>query len=174
MIKKKYFIHNNFVKGLFLVGLMFIAIANLTAETIEDIYIRGLRLGQQGELKAAELHFKNALAINPFYIPARRVLDITNDSQQGLVNRETAAVLFNGTEYIRKSEFTAAINEFQKAVKNVPGYYLAHHNLGTAYYEDGQNSKAITQYKEALKLNSCYSYTHNNLGLAYARSNKPY
>ena len=174
MNKKKYFIHNNFVKGLFLVGLMFIAIANLTGETIEEIYVRGLRSGQQGELNAAELHFKNALAINPFYIPARRALDIINDSQRALVDRETAAVLFTGTEYIRESEFTAAIDEFQKAVKNVPGYYLAHHNLGSAYYEDGQTSKAITQYKEALKLNPRYSYTHNNLGLAYARINRPY
>ncbi|MGD2087031.1 MAG: HEAT repeat domain-containing protein [Candidatus Aminicenantes bacterium] len=175
MIKEKYFIHNRVIKSIFLVCFLLISIAPcLIAETIIDVYIRGLRSGQQGEVKAAELHFKNALAINPFYIPARRALDIINDFQQGLVDSVNAAILFNGTEYFRKAEFTDAINEFEKAVKNVPNYYLAHHNLGTAYYEDGQNAKAITQYKEALKLNPRYSYTHNNLGLAYVRSNRPY
>ena len=170
MILKKYFI-----KRLFLVGLILISISPCFAgETSEDIYVSGLRSGQQGELKAAELHFKNALAVNPLYIPARRALDIINDFQQGFVDGETAVILFNGTEYYRKSEYSAAIAEFQKAVKNASGYYLAHHNLGAAYYEDGQNSKAINQYKKALKLNSRYSYTHNNLGLAYARVNRPY
>jgi len=160
---------------MFLVCFLLISIAPcLTAETSEEIYLRGLRSGQQGEVKAAELHFRNALAINPFYIPARRALDIINDYQQGFVDGETAAVLFNGTEYFRKAEFTDAIDEFQTAIKNAPNYYLAHHNLGAAYYEDGQTSKAITQYKEALKLNPRYSYTHNNLGLAYVRSNRPY
>ncbi len=61
MIKK-----NNFVKDLFLVCFMFIALApnlTLTGETIEDIYLQGLRSGQQGEMKAAELLFKNALVV---------------------------------------------------------------------------------------------------------------
>ncbi len=174
MIKKTYFIFNRFVKGLFLVGLIFITIANLSGETIEDTYLRGLRSGQQGEMKTAEFLFKNALAVDLFYIPARRALDIINDFQRGLVDSPTAAILFIGMEYIQKSEFTAAINEFEKAVKNVPNYYLAHHNLGIAYYDDGQNSQAITQYIEALKLNSRYPYTHNNLGLAYVMDNRPY
>jgi HEAT repeat protein len=175
MIKRKYLIHNIFTKSMLSVWFILIFIApGLSAETPEDIYTRGLGLGQQGELKAAELLFKNALAIDPFYIPARRALDIINDFQQGLVDSGTAVILFNGTEYFRKAEFAAAIDEFEKAVKNAPKYYLAHHNLGTAYYEDGQNSKAITQLKEALKLNPRYPYTHNNLGLAYTRGNNPY
>lgn len=174
MNEKEHLIDTNFIKSLFLVGLLFIAIVNLTGETSEELYIRGVRSGQQGEMKAAELHFKNALAIDPFYIPARRALDIINDSQQGLVDSHTAAILFNGTEYFRKAEFIDAINEFEKAVKNFPNYYLAHHNLGVAYYEDGQNSMAITQYIEALRLNPRYPYTHNNLGLAYTRSKRPY
>jgi HEAT repeat protein/lipoprotein NlpI len=170
MIKK-----NNFVKDLFLVCFMLISLAaNLSGETIEDIYLQGLRSGQQGEMRAAELLFKNALAIDPFYIPARRALDIINDFQQGLVDSQTAVILFNGTEYFQKTDFTAAINEFEKAVKNAPKYYLAHHNSGSAYYEDGQNSKAITLFIEALRLNPRYPYTHNNLGLAYFRDNKPY
>ena len=174
MNEKKHLIDTNFTKSLFLVGLLFITIANLNGETSEDIYLRGLKPGQQGEMKAAELLFKNALAVDLFYIPARRALDIINDFQRGLVDSRTAAILFNGMEYIQKLEFTAAINEFEKAVKNVPNYYLAHHNLGIAYYEDGQNSKAITQYIEALKLNPRYPYTHNNLGLAYVMDNRPY
>jgi HEAT repeat protein len=174
MNEKKPLIDTNFIKIVFLVGWLFIAIVNLTAETSEEIYVRGLKSGQQGELKAAELLFKSSLAIDPFYIPARRALDIINDYQQGFVDGETAAVLFNGTEYFRKAEFTDAINQFEKAVKNVPNYYLAHHNLGTAYYEDGQNSKAITLFMQALKLNPRYPYTHNNLGLACFRGNRPY
>jgi HEAT repeat protein len=174
MNEKKHLIDTNFIKSLFLVALLFIAIVNLTGETSEEIYARGLRSGQQGELNAAELLFKNALAIDPFYIPARRALDIINDFQQGMVDSGTAATLFNGTEYFRKAEFTDAIDEFEKAVKNAPNYYLAHHNLGSAYYEDGQNSKAIPLFLEALKLNPRYPYTHNNLGLAFVRANRPY
>jgi len=174
MNEKKHLIDTNFMITIFLVGLLFIAIINLTGETCEEIYVRGLRAGRQGELIAAELLFKNALAIDPFHIPARRALDIINDFQQGKVDSASAVILFNGTEYFRKAEFTDAIEEFEKAVKNVPHYYLALHNLGTAYYEDGQNAKAIPLFLDALKLNALYPYTHNNLGLAYVRGNRPY
>jgi len=175
MTKKQFPIKNIFILTLFLFWVTFIFTApHLSGQTIEDMYLRGLRSGQQGELRGAELHFKNALSMNPFYIPARRALDVINDFRHGLVDRETTVLLFNGMEYHRKWEFTTAINEYKRAVKNAPEYYLALHNLGVAYYEDGQNSRSITQYKKALKLNPRYPYTHNNLGLAYVRSNKPY
>ncbi len=167
MIKKQFSIKNIFILTLFSFWV-------LPGQTIEDTYLRGLRSGQQGELRGAELHFKNALSMNSFFIPARRALDVINDFRRGLVDRETAALLFNGMEYYRKNEYSAAIDEYKKAVKNAPRYYLALHNLGAAYYEDGQGSKGITQYEKALKLNPRYPYTQNNMGLAYFRSNKPY
>ena len=148
--------------------------AQSPGQSIENIYLNGLRLGQQGELTGAELYFKNALAANPFFIPARRALDLLKDFQNGIVQKETVTILFKGMEYFRKSEWNAAAYEFKKAAEKEPGYYMAFHNLGAAHFEDGKNSEAIAEFKKALKINPRYSYTHNNLGLAYERGKNPY
>ncbi|MCP4151770.1 MAG: tetratricopeptide repeat protein [bacterium] len=161
-------------RNLFLAALIIlIAVTFLNAETHEDKFFRGIRLGQKEELKAAELHFKNALAINPFYIPARRALDIINDHNDGKVNSVTAAILFEGIEFYRRAEWSSAILEYEKAVKKAPSYYLAHHNLGAACYEDGRSAKALHHQKKSIKINPRYPYSHNNLGLTYDRLNKP-
>ncbi len=46
----------------------------LHGESVKDIYLAGLKAGQQKDIEGAESYFIKALAADLFYIPARRSL----------------------------------------------------------------------------------------------------
>jgi len=69
-----------------------------------------------------------------------------------------------GDALIKKGQIDEAINQYQEAIRLIPGYAEAHYNLGTAFQKKGQIDEAISQFQEAIRLTPDYADAHNNLG----------
>ena len=72
--------------------------------------------------------------------------------------------LDSGASYAKKGQYSAAIVQYQKALKINPYNAEAHNNLGVALAGRGQIDDAIAHYQKALELNPEYAEVHNNFG----------
>jgi Flp pilus assembly protein TadD len=74
-----------------------------------------------------------------------------------------------GTLYVRHQQLTAAIGEFQTAVRLDPNYAIVRNNLGSAYFLIGQEALAIQEFLAALHIDGAYVSPLYNLASVYAR-----
>jgi tetratricopeptide (TPR) repeat protein len=155
---------------LFSVGL---AASAAETDTAQSLYKGGLEAGEKGRFTEAETRFARVLALDPWYVPARRALDLLADLRGGRTDGPSARLLFQGLVFQERLEWRQALARYEEAVRKRPGDYYARHNLAAAYFETGRNQEAIAQFEEASRLNPSYAYTHNSLGLALDRARRP-
>ena len=88
---------------------------------------------------------------------------------RAIKEKQAAARLDIGTEYLRSSRYTLALNELLKAKELDPGNPEIRYYLGMSYDKKGGVKKAIAEFEKAVKLNHDYSEAHNYLGVIYLR-----
>ena len=74
-----------------------------------------------------------------------------------------------GIEYLKKSDFSQAIQALRSALVAEPGFAEAHHYLGIAYSATGKRGEANREFKEALQSRPSDSEIHFNYGVALGR-----
>src|SRR6267378_3547441 len=74
--------------------------------------------------------------------------------------------------YYRQSDFSAAIKEFQIALRLSPDYSLANYYLGLSYAQTGDWDQAIASFRRTLELDATNFSAAYNLGAAYLKQGK--
>ena len=105
-------------------------------------------LAGQGDSKAAEFHYMEALKIKP-------------DDKDTNMNF--------GNLLVRQGRLDEAIERYIAAIKSKPNFVEAYNSLGVAYVQRGNWQKAIEQFSEAVKINPGYLDAQNNLKMALQR-----
>ncbi len=120
-----------------------------TLEVTRDNYTMycnlAVLLAGQGDIKAAELHYMEALKIRP-------------DDKDTNINF--------GNLLVRQGRLDEAIERYNAAIRSKPNFAEAYNNLGIAYVQLGDRQKAIEQFNTAVKINPDYLYAQNNLKMA--------
>lgn len=92
------------------------------------------------------------------------------------INPPTGAAkeYFNaGKTFAANSQWKAALENLQKAVKLEPESADIHNLLGYSYRKSGKLTKAFEHYTIALKLNPKHTGAHEYVGEAYLMANDP-
>jgi len=88
---------------------------------------------------------------------------VVNKNDQALVD-----IFFNlGDIYRFQSEYTKAINYYEKALSIDPNFMRAVVNIGSAYKKTGEFQKANEFYDRAIRLNPISAIDFNTRGVAY-------
>ena len=105
---------------------------------------RGIAYHQAGELEQAATAFREALAVQPDFLPARYNLGVTlNDLER----------------------FPAAIVELERVVAEEAAHADAHRALGFAYSQVRDLDAAIRHLRQAIALRPDFAEAHLNLGM---------
>jgi tetratricopeptide (TPR) repeat protein len=67
---------------------------------------------------------------------------------------------------------TAAIEQFEQALRIQPDFAEAHHNLGTALERVGRLAEARDHFEQAVRLKPAYAEAYNNLGINLGEAGK--
>jgi tetratricopeptide (TPR) repeat protein len=78
-----------------------------------------------------------------------------------------------GLAYYYLNDYKSAIEDYGKAIRLNPKFYLAYYNRGCIYIKDpSQYPKAIDDFNKAIHLKSDYTEAYNNLGGVYLKQGK--
>lgn len=69
--------------------------------------------------------------------------------------------------YLAQENYTASLDEYQKAIELKPGFAKAHYNQGRAYYFLNDLDRAKAKFLDTLRVQPNYAEAHYNLGLVY-------
>ncbi len=83
-----------------------------------------------------------------------------------LTDREK--VLIKGIRYYKNKEYSNAIHEFKKVLKEYPDYKEAHSILGNAYFRNQMYNEAAFSYEKVKELDPNDITAYENLGVIYA------
>ena len=135
---------------------------------------------QQGDVKGAVEHYKQAIAIDPHRLPPYYNLGLLYNAEGQYhaairvfksaleLNPDHAGVHYNtGLAYQKIGRHAAAISHYEKTLRQSPEHARAAFNLGRAYQHLGQSSKAIEAYQTALALASDKTSAYYHLGELY-------
>lgn len=132
-----------------LIGLFFLAVSFVFAETSEEYYNRGLVDSKQGNLSQAISNYTKAIELDPNFMMAYG-------------NR--------GNAYSRQGNFTQAISDFTKSIEINPKLADVYFLRGIAYGEQGDLSQAIVDFSKVVELDPSDGEAFNNRGVAYYRT----
>lgn len=136
----------------------------------------GLHLVIQGEIEAAQEHFREALQINPVSVKYLNDAGVALERQGKL---KEAAQLYEATLKIgpnpvvlnnlagilaRQGQIDQAIERFRQAIAVAPKEHEIHFNLGNVLARKGQIAEAAEAYKTAILLYPNYPEAFHNLG----------
>ncbi|MFQ5672743.1 MAG: tetratricopeptide repeat protein [Nitrospinales bacterium] len=111
----------------------------------------GNELELRNNLKQAEEHYRQTLAIKPDYAKA--------EDNLGLV-------------LLKQGRPEESKVHFQNAIRLEPKLWQAHNNLGTVLAKEGRTQEAARHFETALRYNPASSKAHNNLGLILDRQGR--
>jgi len=118
--------------------------ARLVANDAETRVLAGNALLAKGDLAAAIKQFRQALNIDPNYIPALNSL---------------------GAAFHRLGRLDEAIRQYQKIIALKPDFAPVQNNLGAIYQRKSKFDLAGEHYAEAIRLNPRYAAAYNNLSV---------
>jgi tetratricopeptide (TPR) repeat protein len=123
-----------------------------TLEVTRDNYTMhcnlAVLLAGQGDSKAAEFHYLEALKIKP-------------DDKDTNLNF--------GNLLVRQGRLDEAIEHYIAVIKSKPSFAEAYNNLGIAYVQHGDRQKAVEQFSAAVKINPGFLDAQNNLKMALSQ-----
>ncbi len=138
-------------------------------------------LNAQGEQKAAEWHYRQALSLRPDYAVAHNNLGVLLSRQQKYTEatehfRQAVASLPNyyeawsnwGNALARQAKFAEAAKRYRQAIEIEPDYATGHYNLGQSLAKRRNYAEAIPHYERAVEIEPDYAKAWNSLGLAHS------
>jgi tetratricopeptide (TPR) repeat protein len=119
----------------------------------------------------AEFHYRNALDVNPEFVPATNNLayllaEQDKNLDEALRLSQKASRLLPddprvldtlGWVYVKLGFYEEAIAAFSKSIEHIPENPTLNYHLGIAYYQKGATQKAKSALKQALKLDDNFS-----------------
>jgi tetratricopeptide (TPR) repeat protein len=133
-------------------------------------------LDEQGKVEEAIVHYREAIAINPYHDSAHCNLGAslaTQGKTEEAITHYLVAIKINPLQYAAHSNLgialaaqgknKEAIAHYLAAIKINPDYADAHYNLANLLLKQGQIDQAISHYLEAVKLNPDHDNAHYNL-----------
>jgi tetratricopeptide (TPR) repeat protein len=166
------------VKSLLLVALLAIPVnyqdagaRQLTLRRV-DYYNFATLYQRQGNWLRAEEFFRQALRIDPNFMPARSGLAGVLARQREAGGAASVVVdpgVRRGLGLFKDGDYEAAILVFKRAIKRNGPQCQIYNNLGLSYYRLGGWEDAIHYFKLALGIDSLYVRAHYNLGLVHRR-----
>lgn len=143
----------------------------------------GEALAEAGRLPEAAVHFAQAVRIRPRYAQAHYNLGQAlqkqgrfEDSVESLrrafeidprFTGSLADAHYNFANVLQgRRDFTAAIAQYEEALRHNPALADAHNNWGVALEAVSRSADAATHYRQALALDPRNADAHNNLGLS--------
>ncbi len=137
-----------------------------------DYYNFATLYQRQGNSLRAEKLFRQALRIDPNFMPARSGLAGVLARQREAVGAASVVVdpgVRRGLELFKGADYEAAILVFKRAIKRNGPQCQIYNNIGLSYYRLGGWEEAINYFKLALGSDSLYVRAHYNLGLVHRR-----
>jgi len=119
------------IKIFILIGVLFLSVSSVYAETADEYYNRGLAQSRQGNLPEAISDYTKAIEIKPDYAEA-------------YYNR--------GLAYGRQGNHPQAISEYTKAIEIKPDYAEAYKSRWASYFMIKEYDKAWTDVHKAEEL----------------------
>lgn len=124
----------------------------LGSENSSELYQKGVKEFQQGNIEQAEALFRKVILISPHY---------------------TLGYYGLGRVYLtREKDMSQAVKMFRKSVNLDRRYARAWFYLGMASYLDNRFMEALHAYKEAYRLDSSQVEALYNMGVIYDRMNR--
>ncbi len=109
----------------------------------QQVFEQGRIARQGGDLAAAQGYFREAMRLEPSFVPAYNNL----------------ANLLQGD-----GQITEAIELYEQALQFAPQQAALHCNLASLWQMQGQSEQAITGYRRAIDLKPNFFIAHHNLG----------
>jgi protein O-GlcNAc transferase len=147
--------------------------------TVRQYLSEALRRHHAGELREAEVLYRQVLSYQPAHSEALRLLGIVAfqtgraDAAVELIRRAIALSpnepdyhINLGTVLASQGNDDEAISGFRRALALEPHRAEAYARLGITYLHKGETEQAISQYQRALELDPNSADTHFNLGVA--------
>ena len=164
-----------------LIGMLFLSISFVYAETAEEYFNHGVVSYGQGKLSQAISDYTKAIELNPNYVGAYCNRGSSYDDQGNYtqaisdfnkaieINPKFALFYLNrGLAYGKQSNFTQAISDFTQAIEINPNLVVAYGDRGAAYLNQGNLSQAASDFNKAIELDPNYAAAYSNRGAIYA------
>lgn len=146
----------------------------------------GLTYYRVGDLKNASENYRQALEIEPLFIPSLSNLAAVRYQQRKygdaanlyrlasrLSHDKDAQLQYNLANVLRDDkDYGEAKVHYREAIKLNPNFAAAHNGLGATYYCLSEFDKAEFEVKKAISLNKSYSLAYYHLGLIHASQNR--
>ena len=130
----------------------------------------GIIYERRKKFDISEKHYRNALDINPEFVPAANnlayilaVRDGNLNEALGLAQKAKEKVPNDpsimdtlGLVYYKKGLYDNAIGEFNDSIAKLPDNATIRYHLGLAYYKKGENEKARAALEKALSLDGSF------------------
>jgi len=146
----------------------------------------GFRLDAEGLLEAAEVQFREALAIMPDYAYAHFHLGIalqrqgkekealTSFLEAARIEPDHAKAHLNlGASLYRLGDADGALGHFEQAIRSDPELIEAYYNLGNLLFALNDPAGAIGRLREAIDIMPDFAQGHARLGDIYAVQENP-
>lgn len=176
-----------FMVGLITGGCSFVGTLSPKDSMVKNYFANGMKaLEEPRNLPMAERCFKDALRLQPLFVPAQShlgyVYHLKNQHDRALVELENAAENYPdyadtynylGLVYWKgKSDHAKAQEYFLLAVETYPGYDEALYHLGLLAEEQHHYAQALGYYLQTVDANSAYAPAHISAGLIYLRNGR--
>ena len=139
-------LHSFRIRTLVLIGVLFLSVAFVYAETAEEYSHRGNTYLKQNNFTQAISDYTKAIKINPNLAEAYN-------------NR--------GNAYLKQNNFTQAISDYIEAIKINPNLADAYYHRGLAYVNQNNFTQAISDCTKAIKINPNLAEAYFYRGLVY-------
>lgn len=136
------------------IGLLFLSVSSVHAETAEEHFNRGLAFYNQGNFSQAISEYIKSAEINPNH----------------------AETHFNcGKAYSKQGNPTLAIFEYTKAIAINPNFAVAYYNRGCSYYDRGITksfdesdcTRALSDFTKTIEIDPNYAMAYGNRAMMY-------
>jgi tetratricopeptide (TPR) repeat protein len=119
--------------------------------------LSGLAAGQTRDENAARCKDAN---------PDLSIVGCTALIQSGQEMTTDLAIAFynRGNAFGNKSQDGRAIQDYDQAIKDDPGYTQAYYSRGLAYAREGQYDNAIQDFDQTIQLDPSFAHAFNDLG----------
>lgn len=130
-------------------------------------YKHGIDYALENKFTDAEEQFKEALKIDKGDRLSEEALQIIEDLNKKIVNKEFVLAQFKGARSMVNRDFSRALSEFETALDIMPNSALANNNVGVAHLYLGSYKEAVEYFKKALEFDKKYLDAYTNLAFCY-------